>query len=165
MTFQEIKTAIERGTKLRWNDPDEIEGNDYRIQHIFHLTEEMATIHYGTPNQPPYSEAEVPLSEIVIDDVVDQEIHVRLSIGLLISLRRNEVASKIVTEFLKDKFSAVVVHEEDNKRMICTIITSAKTNLSAEFNQQNVKSQIEHTIIDGVEIIGYKEEAEIYGNV
>ncbi len=67
MLLSEIKKARKENKKLKWNDPDPIEGNDYTITYIEDLSgltdEEMedcpVLIQYGGG-----SEAEVYLSEI-----------------------------------------------------------------------------------------------------
>ncbi len=72
MTLQEIQDAQKQGKKMKWNDPDRIEGNDYIIIHIEDLTQFESwskaeledcfiTIQYGGG-----SEAQVYLSEITL---------------------------------------------------------------------------------------------------
>ena len=72
MNLKEIATAQASGTPMKWNDPDPIEGNDYKITRIEDLKqfegfseEELADvpvlIQYGGG-----SEAEVWLSEIAL---------------------------------------------------------------------------------------------------
>lgn len=60
MTPQEILSAFNSGDKLKWNDPEPIEGNDYTISDIIWMNEEMAMIHYNEG----LSEAEVFTDEI-----------------------------------------------------------------------------------------------------
>lgn len=67
MLLSEIKKAQKENKKLKWNDPDPIEGNDYTITYIEYLSdftdEDMddcpVLIQYGGG-----SEAEVYLTEI-----------------------------------------------------------------------------------------------------
>ena len=67
MLLSEIKKAQKENKKLKWNDPDPIEGNDYTITYIEDLSdftdEDMddcpVLIQYGGG-----SEAEVYLTEI-----------------------------------------------------------------------------------------------------
>lgn len=59
MTKKQILIAIKEGKKLKWNDPDPIEGNDYTINNVHKINDETALIHYGGG-----SEAEVFLNEI-----------------------------------------------------------------------------------------------------
>ncbi len=69
MKLSEIKKAQAENKKLKWNDPDPIEGNDYTITYIEDLSgltnEEMedypVLIQYGGG-----SEAQVYLSEITL---------------------------------------------------------------------------------------------------
>ena len=64
-TFEELKNAIEKRIPLVWNDPDFIEGNDYKITYIEPIQEDFddytpILILYGEG-----SEAEVYLHEII----------------------------------------------------------------------------------------------------
>jgi hypothetical protein len=66
MSENEIKKAVANNLKLKWNDPDPIDGNDYTIQKIWDINDETAMIHYGSDDQEMLSEAEVYLHEISI---------------------------------------------------------------------------------------------------
>lgn len=64
-TINELKTAIRNNIPLVWNDPDQIEGNDYTITYIEPLVDDIDEysgifIQYGNG-----SEAEVYLHEIL----------------------------------------------------------------------------------------------------
>ena len=72
MNLQEIAKAQADQTPMKWNDPDPIKGNDYKITHIEDLAKLQGfsedeledcpiSIQYGGG-----SEAEVYLSEIVL---------------------------------------------------------------------------------------------------
>jgi hypothetical protein len=65
MNIQELITAIENKVSLVWNDPDPIEGNDYKISFIEEITEDFDE---HTPILIQYnkggSEAQVFLHEI-----------------------------------------------------------------------------------------------------
>jgi hypothetical protein len=41
MNIQELITAIENKVSLVWNDPEPIEGNDYKISFIEEITEDF----------------------------------------------------------------------------------------------------------------------------
>ena len=60
-TFSPTITLEVVMTNLIWNDPDYIEGNDYRITSMEVINDEMALIQYNQGQ----SEAEVFLCEIV----------------------------------------------------------------------------------------------------
>lgn len=64
-TINELKTTIRNNIPLVWNDPDQIEGNDYTITYIEPLVDDIDEysgifIQYGNG-----SEAEVYLHEIL----------------------------------------------------------------------------------------------------
>jgi|Laugresu1bdmlbsd_1035121.scaffolds.fasta_scaffold06652_6 hypothetical protein len=59
-TLHQLTQELKNGATLVWNDPDYIEGNDYKIVSIKELNDEIALIQY---NQG-LSEAEVFLHEI-----------------------------------------------------------------------------------------------------
>jgi hypothetical protein len=65
-TIKELKEAISYKIQLEWNDPDPIEGNDYRISYIEDIDDDFDN---DTPILIQYnngvSEAEVFLHEII----------------------------------------------------------------------------------------------------
>ncbi len=70
-TIQDLKDAIAKGKTLYWNDPDSIQGNDYTINFIEDIDEEIEDddmIDY--PILIQYndfgSEAQVYLHEIIV---------------------------------------------------------------------------------------------------
>ena len=67
MLLSEIKKAQKENKKLKWNDPDPIEGNDYTITYIEDLSEFTDEDMDDCPVLIQYgggSEAEVYLTEI-----------------------------------------------------------------------------------------------------
>jgi len=63
MTRWEIEGALEAKKTLVWDDPDPIEGADYRIIKAFDFTKDTCMITYGY-GKGNFSEAEVYLHEI-----------------------------------------------------------------------------------------------------
>jgi len=64
MTKKQIESAIKKGAKLWWNDPDPIKGNDYTVDDI-EVFDEMSIISYNKGN----SEAEVYNHELSLKPI------------------------------------------------------------------------------------------------
>jgi len=68
MNIDEVKDAVINQTKMVWNDPDPIEGNDYTVQSIWNIDDENAMIQYGEDGDEYLSEAEIFISELSIKE-------------------------------------------------------------------------------------------------
>tara|TARA_R110000823_G_scaffold97033_1_gene211073 strand:+ start:11 stop:436 length:426 start_codon:yes stop_codon:yes gene_type:complete len=72
MNLREVKDAVISQQKMLWNDPDPIDGNDYRVQKIWNIDERTAMIQYGSLEDNYLSEAQVYISELVLSKQADE---------------------------------------------------------------------------------------------
>lgn len=102
---QYLQHLIDNKMTLIWNDPDPIVGNDYRINEVRELSDDMAYIEYGEG-----SVAEVPITEIGVyrnyQDLTD---------------RYNEVENEIIAMLEKEVNASFI--ESENHKVPCLKIS------------------------------------------
>jgi hypothetical protein len=70
MTREEVGTALANQQTIVWDDPNRVEGNCYKVQRLWKLTDDTAEILYGDDegNHDTWSEAVVLLTELSIEE-------------------------------------------------------------------------------------------------